>query len=204
MMKRYLSLYVILMAGLLLAGYSCKHSNKQDAKNETTAVSPSERKPPEFKYDDNGNIIQRKDFTYDMDGVVKSKNQYDYKYDDRGNRIEEITQSWDLTGKRIIYTIARFKYNEFNLKSEATFVSYDPDGRELVNVRNVYTYDKNGYEIKDEQFDKEGRRLSVVTRKRDDKGRILEETATLYNPDGSILKSNGAQYDINGRILKTW
>ncbi|NLH51866.1 MAG: hypothetical protein GX459_03345 [Bacteroidales bacterium] len=203
MHRNFFSVLVVL-SSLIITFSACKNRQGENASNETTVTSPGERKPPEFKYDDRGNIIQRKDFTYDMQGVVKSKNQYDYKYDDRGNRIEEITQSWDLTGKRIIYTIARFKYNEFNLKAESSFVSYDPDGHEVVNVRNVYTYDKNGYEIKDEQFDKDGKRLTTVTRKRDEKGRILEETATSYNPDGTIKETKGAQYDINGRILKTW
>mgnify|MGYP007111971566 FL=1 len=104
----------------------------------------------------------------------------------------------------MVYTIARFHFNDLNLKIEAIFQSFDPEGREILWVKNVYDYDDNGYEIRDQQFDKQGRPLSLVTRKRDEKGRILEETTTIYNPDGSIKEHKGAQYDINGRILKTW
>jgi len=185
---------------------SCGNKKEKDGKNNepTAQTKTGERRPPEFVYDDLGNIIQRKDFTYDMDGNVRSKNQYDYKFDDRNNRIEEISQSWDFTGKRIVYTIARFKYDKFNLKSESVFESYDSDGREILWVKNLYEYSEQGYEVKDTQFNKDGIPLSMVTRKRDEKGRILEETSTLYNPDGSVKQANGAQYDLNGRVLKSW
>lgn len=195
---------ILITTACLLASCGNK-KEKEGQKNEATEqTKDGERRPPEFVYDDLGNIIQRKDFTYDTDGNVRSKNQYDYKFDDRNNRIEEISQSWDFTGKRIVYTIARFKYDKFNLKSESIFTSYDPDGREIMWVKNVYEYSEYGYEIKDTQYNKEGIPLSMVTRKRDEKGRILEETSTLYNSDGSVKQANGAQYDLNGRILKSW
>ncbi|HQN97941.1 MAG TPA: hypothetical protein PKU86_00680, partial [Bacteroidales bacterium] len=150
-MKR-INLWIVLLSLSLISicFTACKQNPKETSTNNTE--STNQRKPPEFEYDDLGRIVQRKDFSYNRDGSIRFKNQYDYKYDERGNRIEEITQSWDLSGKRVVYTIARFSFNDLNLKTEATFQSFDPEGREILWVKNVYDYDNNGYEIRDQQF----------------------------------------------------
>ncbi len=100
----YLVPAILIATACLLASCGNK-KEKEGQKNEATEQAKAgERRPPEFVYDDLGNIIQRKDFTYDTDGNVRSKNQYDYKFDDRNNRIQKKFHSRGTSRENVLFT----------------------------------------------------------------------------------------------------
>jgi hypothetical protein len=203
-MKTNVLVFVILATSLFYIACNPSKNNKEMIAGKPDSATMAEMKKPVLKYDDRGNIIERKDVMFLPNGRIGNRNFYTYKFDEKNNRLQEVSLTFDTTNRRITKTVCDFTYNELNQKVQTIFASYDAADNELSWVKNVLKYDKNGFEIEDTQYIKDGSKLTSMQRVRDEQGRIFEEIYYSYNPDGSVKETKGIQYDANGRVLKTY
>lgn len=192
------------LSGLIYLGCNQEKSNKDMIAGKPDSATMAEMKKPILKYDDRGNIIERKDVMFTPNKRIGNRNFYTYKFDEKNNRIQEVSMTYDTTNRRIMKTVCDFTYNELNQKVQTVFASYDETDKELSWVKNVFEYDKNGFEIGDTQYLKDGSKLTSMQRIRDEQGRIFEEIYYSFNPDGTVKETKGIQYDATGRVLKTY
>lgn len=146
------------------------------------------------KYDNNGNIIEIASMS--EDNKTKSDgSKVNYKYDEKGNRTESI--SFDSNGNLKYKTI--YRYNANHKVIEESLIS--PIGK--VICRDVYDYDKNGNRVLWDHYYSDGRLVSKIIKKYDDRNNpIYFETWGIS--DGKLLLENKSKrtYDLNNNILE--
>lgn len=145
------------------------------------------------KYDNNGNIIEIA-FVSEDNKTNSNESKVNYKYDDRGNRIESST--FDSNGNLKYKTIYRHNANEV---IEESLIS--PIGK--IISRDVYDYDKNGNRILWDQYNSDGRLVSKIIEKYDDRNNpVYFETWGIS--DGKLLLENTFKrtYDFNNTMLE--
>ncbi|MDO9512055.1 MAG: hypothetical protein Q7J34_09865 [Bacteroidales bacterium] len=193
MKTAFRNLILIALLGTLA---SCNQSASHDTKQETA-------KGPVLVYDNNKNIIERIDITYNPDSTIRGRSEYYYKYDNNNNRIEEIYISKSANGTTLEKTINNFKYIN-NLKVESIYVIYDANGVETLWLKNVFKYNKAGNEIEETQYNKAGFKTNTALKLWNSEGQLFEEKYIKYTPEGKPLDTSGIKYSERGAVIKTY
>jgi len=213
MMKKIQILLVSL--SLMVLVISCNDGNqkvppykKTSAKTIEIAKVPSriivleDRIPVEIEKDDNGRIISRKQWKYDLKGFPKNYGVFLYSFDEKGNRVGEKVESYGLDGALESAIENRFVYNDKNQQTDYYYTSFDRDMKEIVAYHTVMTYNEIGKEASSETYTSDEIPISKTFRIYDDEGLISNETFKTYDKSGSLVDDKTLHYDEFGTVIK--
>ncbi len=167
-----------------------------------TILEVAKRPKPEIIRNDQGQVTERRQYSFKRDGAPREYNVFQYEYDEQGSRIREITEMYTADGqyKGKIYNV--FRYDDEGKKSVFIFRSYDKNGSLIRMFCSLYDYNDDGLEIQAKTFNSEGELISRVDRFRNDRGEITKEKFLEYNQNGEIINDDILHYDKNGTVIK--
>lgn len=160
------------------------------------------RESIEDTYDNQGNLIERRDKMFDKFGNVKKKNRYTYKYDDAGRRIEQWYYAYTAGDEPIMSSVNYIKYNDKGWKVENVFISYDAQGNEVRWAKNVYKHNADGRVIEDKTLNKEGIPISA-TIYHIENGMLVSEDFIDYDEKGNPIGQKTLKYNEYGKVIET-
>ena len=160
------------------------------------------RETIEDKFDDFGNLIERKDKMFDKFGNVSKKNRYTYKYDESGNRTEQWYYATTANDEPIMSSVNYSKYDDDGLKTENIFISYGPEGEEIRWAKDIFEYNSDGRLIRDDLYGKNGIIVSTVIYNIVD-GMLVSENFIDYDANGDPIGKKTITYDETGRVISS-
>ena len=136
------------LSGLIYLGCNQEKSNKDMIAGKPDSATMAEMKKPVLKYDDRGNIIERKDVMFTPNKRIGNRNFYTYKFDEKNNRIQEVSMTYDTTNRRIMKTVCDFTYNEYvSVRLEEMDVGDKYPLYVYINTNAVWSKHRRGFVV---------------------------------------------------------
>lgn len=145
-----------------------------------------------FKYNNQGNIIEKKEF-FNSSWLNSTRiTTYTYQYDDKENLIEEKEndENEKLKSRKV------FKYDKKNNKTQYEWYGSD----ENLWEKYTYKYDERGNQIELNEFSADNILMRKYIYKYDEKGNQIEESK--YNSDGKLEEKFIFKYDNNNNKIE--